>query len=195
MTISVRIAVERDAPRIATIYAPYVLNSVISFESVPPEAEEFRARMARCLTDYPWLIAEVDGQIAGYAYAGQHSGRAAYDWSANISVYLAAEYHRRGIGRRLYDMLIVLLRHQGYHSLFAGITLPNSASVALHTALGMQQVGIYKEVGFKFGKWHDVMWLGMTISPPAIPTTRPTPFSALQDLAHIVPGLGVGSRR
>ena len=195
MTTSFRIAVEGDAPCVAAIYAPYVLNSVISFESVPPDAEEFRVRMASCLTDYPWLIAEVDGQIAGYAYAGQHSGRAAYDWSANISVYLAAEHHRRGIGRRLYDMLIVLLRHQGYHSLFAGITLPNSASVALHTALGMQQVGIYKEVGFKFGKWHDVMWMGMTISPPAIPTTQPTPFSALEDLAQIVPDLGAGSRR
>ena len=146
MTTSFRIAVEGDAPCVAAIYAPYVLNSVISFESVPPDAEEFRARMAGCLTDYPWLIAEVDRQIAGYAYAGQHSGRAAYDWSANISVYLAAEHHRRGIGRRLYDMLIVLLRHQGYHSLFAGITLPNSASVALHTALGMQEVGIYKAV-------------------------------------------------
>ena len=195
MTTSFRIAVEGDAPCVAAIYAPYVLNSVISFESVPPDAEEFRARMAGCLTDYPWLIAEVDRQIAGYAYAGQHSGRAAYDWSANISVYLAAEHHRRGIGRRLYDMLIVLLRHQGYHSLFAGITLPNSASVALHTALGMQEVGIYKEVGFKFGKWHDVMWLGMMISPPAIPTTRPTPFSALEDLAQFVPDLGAGSRR
>ena len=195
MTTSFRIAVEGDAPCVAAIYAPYVLNSVISFESAPPDAEEFRVRMASCLTDYPWLIAEVDGQIAGYAYAGQHSGRAAYDWSANISVYLAAEHHRRGIGRRLYDMLIVLLRHQGYHSLFAGITLPNGASVALHTALGMQEVGIYKEVGFKFGQWHDVMWMGMAISASTEPAGKPTPFPLLGNLQNIAPDLHVTARR
>ena len=195
MTARIRIAVEDDAPCVAAIYAPYVLNSVISFESVPPDAAEFRARIAACLPDYPWLIAEVEGQVVGYAYAGPHSARAAYDWSANISVYLAADHHRQGIGKRLYDMLVTLLRHQGYHSLFAGITLPNPASVAIHTALGMKDVGIYKEVGFKFGAWHDVMWMGMAISPATLPTTRPTPFAALQYLAKIVPGLGAGPDR
>lgn len=195
MTARIRIAVEDDAPCVAAIYAPYVLNSVISFESVPPDAAEFRARIAACLPDYPWLIAEVEGQVAGYAYAGPHSARAAYDWSANISVYLAADHHRQGIGKRLYDMLVTLLRHQGYHSLFAGITLPNPASVAIHTALGMKEVGIYKEVGFKFGAWHDVMWMGMAISPATAPPARPTPFAALQDLAQIVPGLGAGPDR
>ncbi|HWV12892.1 MAG TPA: arsinothricin resistance N-acetyltransferase ArsN1 family B [Sphingobium sp.] len=193
MTASIRIGVEEDAPCVAAIYAPYVLNSVISFESVPPDAEEFRRRIAACLPDYPWLIAEFDGQVVGYAYAGPHSARAAYDWSANISVYLAADHHKRGIGRRLYDILVTLLRHQGYHSLFAGITLPNSASVALHTALGMNEVGIYKEVGFKFGEWHDVMWMGMAISPASAPSAPPTPFSALRDLTHIVPDLSVGN--
>lgn len=189
MVATIRIAVEDDAPVLAAIYAPYVLNSVISFESVPPDAEEFGARMADCLIDYPWLVAEDDGRIVGYAYAGAHSGRSAYNWSANISVYLAPDHHRRGIGRGLYDILVNLLRHQGYHSLFAGITLPNSASVALHTALGMKEVGVYKEVGFKFGQWHDVMWMGMTISPAVEPTEKPTPFSALENIQDVVPDL------
>ncbi len=195
MMAKIRIADQDDAPGVAAIYAPYVLNSVISFETAPPDADEFRARIADCLTDHPWLIAEVEGQIAGYAYAGPHSARAAYDWSANISVYLAADHHRRGLGRRLYDILVNLLRHQGYHSLFAGITLPNSASVALHTALGMKEVGIYKEVGFKFGEWHDVMWMGMPISPATAPPARPIPFPALEDLAQIVPDLHARASR
>ena len=195
MAAIIRTAVEDDAPHLAAIYATYVLNTVISFESVPPDAEEFSFRLADCLKYYPWLIAEVDGRIVGYAYAGPHSGRAAYDWSANISVYLAADHHRRGIGRRLYDILIQILRHQGYHSLFAGITLPNSASVAIHTALGMKEVGIYREVGFKFGQWHDVMWMGMAISPSTEPSGKPTPFPLLGNLQNIVPDLHVTARR
>ncbi|GLV27939.1 N-acetyltransferase [Sphingobium sp. TomTYG75] len=195
MTAIIRTALEDDAPHLAAIYAPYVLDTVISFESVPPDAQEFSVRMADCLKYYPWLIAEVDGRIVGYAYAGPHSGRAAYDWSANISVYLTADHHRRGIGRRLYDILIHILRHQGYHSLFAGITLPNSASVAIHTALGMKEVGIYREVGFKFGQWHDVMWMGMAISASTEPSEKPTPFPLLGDLQNIVPGLQVTARR
>lgn len=187
--LTLRKAVEEDGATLAAIYAPYVLDTVISFEAVPPTAEEFGGRIANCLPNYPWLVAELDGQAAGYAYAGPHSGRAAYNWSADISVYLAPGHQRRGIGRSLYDALIALLRHQGYHALFAGITLPNEASVAIHSAIGMRRVGIYREVGFKFGQWHDVMWMGMTISPPAEPMSAPTPFSALTDLQDIVPHL------
>jgi phosphinothricin acetyltransferase len=187
--LTIRKAVVEDGATLAAIYAPYVSQTVISFETVPPTAEEFSARIANCLPAYPWLIAEMSGQTVGYAYAGPHSGRAAYNWSADISVYLAADHHRQGIGRSLYDALIALLRHQGYHALFAGITLPNEASVAIHSAIGMRKVGIYREVGFKFGQWHDVMWMGMTISPPARPTAPPTPFSALANFQDIVPHL------
>lgn len=187
--LTIRKATEGDDAALAAIYAPYVSGTVISFETVPPTAEEFRLRIAHCLPTYPWLVADVKGRTVGYAYAGPHSGRAAYNWSADISVYLAPDHHRRGIGRSLYDALIALLRHQGYHALFAGITLPNEASIAIHSALGMREVGIYREVGFKFGQWHDVLWMGMTISSPAPPLTQPTPFSALTNLQDIVPHL------
>ena len=185
--LTIRKAVEQDGAALAAIYEPYVSDTVISFEAVPPTSEEFGERIAKCLPTYPWLIAEVHGQIAGYAYAGSHSGRAAYDWSADISVYLAPAYHRQGIGRTLYEALIALLRYQGYHALFSGITLPNEASIAIHSAIGMREVGVYREVGFKFSQWHDVLWMGMTISPPAHPTAQPTPFAALTNLQHIVP--------
>jgi phosphinothricin acetyltransferase len=187
--LTLRKAAVEDGAALAAIYAPYVSDTVISFEAVPPTAEEFGGRIANCLPNYPWLVAEVDGQPAGYAYAGPHSGRAAYSWSADISVYLALDHHRRGIGRSLYDALIALLRHQGYHALFAGITLPNQSSVAIHSAIGMREVGVYREVGFKFGQWHDVMWMGMTISPRTEPTAPPTPFSALTNLQDILPHL------
>lgn len=193
--LTMRLATEKDSAAVAAIYAPYVLDSVISFESIPPSAEEFRERIANCLQAHPWLVAEVGDQIAGYAYAGHHSGRAAYNWSADISVYLAPKHHRQGIGRSLYDTLIALLRHQGYHALFAGITLPNPASVAIHTALGMKDVGIYREVGFKFGQWHDVMWMGMAISPSTEPSGKPTPFPLLGNLQNIVPDLHVTAGR
>ena len=189
MMLTIRVATADDACILAEIYAPYVLDSVISFETVPPTVEEFGARIADCLPNYPWLVAEVDGKVAGYAYAGQHSSRTAYNWSADISVYLARDHHRQGIGRQLYEALTTLLRHQGYHALFAGITLPNAASVGIHTAIGMREVGIYREVGFKFGHWHDVMWMGTTISPPTQPTAPPVPFSALTNLQDIVPQL------
>ena len=185
----IRRAVEPDGAALAEIYAPYVTNTVISFEMTPPDPREMGERIANCLVNCPWLVAELNGRIAGYAYAGPHSGRAAYNWSADISVYLHEDFHRRGIGRSLYDTLIHILRHQGYHALFAGISLPNNASRAIHTALGMREVGIYREVGYKFGRWHDVMWMGMTISSQDQPLKPPTPFSALSHLQDIAPHL------
>jgi phosphinothricin acetyltransferase len=176
--MTIRVATAADAEAIAAIYAPYVLETAISFEEVPPSAAEMAARMAKALPTHPFLVLEEGGRIAGYAYAGPHNERAAYRWSANVSVYVAADAHRRGIGRALYERLIETLRRQGFHSLYGGITLPNAKSVGLHEAMGFTHVGIYREVGFKFGRWHDVgYWrLGLADGPPA---AEPTPFSRL----------------
>lgn len=168
-----------DAAAIAAIYAPYVSDTVISFETVPPSADEMAGRIETCLVRYPWLVADDGGRIAGYVYAGRHAGRAAYDWSADVTAYLHPDYHRQGLATRLYRVLISLLKRQGYHALFAGITLPNAASVGLHRSFAMEEVGVYRQVGFKFGQWHDVLWMGMTISDGAAPENSPTPFPEL----------------
>ena len=176
--MSVRVALEEDASAIAAIYAPYVLETAISFEEEPPSDDEMRSRIAATLPTHPFLVFEEGGQVVGYAYAGAHAPRAAYRWSANTSVYAATNQHRRGIGRALYVELLTILRRQGFHSLFAGITLPNDKSVGLHEAMGFAHLGTYREAGFKFERWYDVGWwrLGLTDGPPAI---EPVPFNQL----------------
>ena len=155
---------ERDASAVAAIYRPAVQASVASFEVVPPDAAEMSRRMAAILTRTPWLVMD-DGKAAiGYAYAGPHRERPGYRWSVDISVYVASDLHRRGLGRRLYDELLSILRRQGFVNAYAGVALPNPASVALHEGIGMKLVGVYERVGFKFGAWHDVAWFGMRLS-------------------------------
>lgn len=175
----VRVASTGDAAAIAAIYEPYVLETAISFEDRPPSAEEMAGRIDETLRMHPFLVGECDGRVVGYAYAGPHSGRAAYRWSANVSVYVDRSAQRRGVGRTLYGELIGVLRRQGLHSLFAGIALPNAGSVGLHEAMGFEHLGTYREVGFKHGDWHDVgYWrLGLREGPPA---GEPAPFVELE---------------
>lgn len=149
---------QRDAAPCAEIYAPYVSETVISLEEVPPTADELGARMQRITKRYPWLIAEEEGQIAGYAYASEHRERAAYRWASDVTVYLSPAYQRRGIGRALYTALFDLLVFQGVYVACAGVTLPNEASVGLHESMGFLPVGVYKRVAWKFGAWQDVGW-------------------------------------
>ena len=176
---TIRVAVPADGEHVAAIYGPVVRDTAISFEIDPPTAAEMSERIARTIPMYPWFVAERGGRIAGYAYSGQHRERAAYRWSVDVSVYISPEARRSGLGRSLYMRLFEILKDQGFRSAFAGITLPNDASVALHETMGFQPVGIYREVGFKFGQWWDVGWwrLGLFQSPgePA----EPIPFSAL----------------
>jgi L-amino acid N-acyltransferase YncA len=155
----------RDAAACARIYAPYVTGGPVSFEEVAPDAQEMAARIARVAAAYPWLVAERDGAIAGFAYASPHRERAAYRWAADVTVYLDRAHHRRGIGRALYEALFDLLRAQGCYVAVAGITLPNPASVGLHEALGFDLVGIYRGIGYKAGAWRDVGWWQLQLQP------------------------------
>jgi phosphinothricin acetyltransferase len=157
----------RDAAACAGIYAPYVSDTVISLEEVPPTPEEMRARIVRVTERYPWLIAEEDGEVAGYAYAGEHRERAAYRWASDVTVYLSPAYFRRGIGGRLYTALFDLLVFQGVYVACAGVTLPNEASVGLHESMGFLPVGVYKRVAWKFGAWHDVGWWQLQLVEPS----------------------------
>lgn len=156
--VSIRIATLDDAAQVAAIYAPYVRDTAISFEIAPPSPDEVRARIAEVLARHAWLVACRGAAVVGYAYASAHATRAAYRWSANVGVYLDASSRRRGIGRRLYGGLFALLAQQRYASVYAGITLPNAASVALHETMRFVPVGVYERVGYKRGAWHDVGW-------------------------------------
>jgi L-amino acid N-acyltransferase YncA len=175
MSEIVRPVVSGDAEAIAEIYAPVVRTSAISFELDPPDRSEFEARIAEKFELYPWLVCEVDGVLGAYAYAGRFRQRAAYDWSVESSVYVAEDARRKGIGRRLCRALLETLEQQGYRGVYAGITLPNSASVGLHEELGFSPASVFERVGFKLGRWWHC-WLGGEQDSP-----RPvTPFSALR---------------
>jgi L-amino acid N-acyltransferase YncA len=157
MPPTIRLATPDDAEQIQATYAPYCFTP-ISFELRPPSVEEMRGRLVKVLGSYPWLVCEDGDEVLGYAYATQHRERAAYNWSVDTSVYIRQQRQRRGIGRALYTSLFALLPLQGYVNAYAGVTLPNPGSVGLHQAMGFQPVGVYRQVGFKYGVWHDVAW-------------------------------------
>jgi phosphinothricin acetyltransferase len=169
---TIRAATPDDAAAIADVYRPYVVDSVISFEEIPPDAAEIRRRML-AEPRLPWLAAHRNDSLVGYAYASAHHERAAYRWSADVSVYLAATEHRRGTGRALYQQLFRLLRELGYVNAYAGIALPNAASVRLHESMGFTLVGVYRHVGYKHGQWHDVGWWELALATTETDPTEP----------------------
>jgi L-amino acid N-acyltransferase YncA len=172
---AIRTATIADADAIAAIYAHYVRDSVITFEVDAPDAEEMAARIGRILPHYPFIVAECNGVLSGYAYAGRLYERPAYRWVAEATVYVAQDRHRRGIGRALYRSLIASLREQGFQAVVGKITLPNPASVTLHEAFGFVRSGVFTKVGFKHGKWHDVglYQLDLGSRPTSPEETRP----------------------
>ncbi|HEY6780488.1 MAG TPA: arsinothricin resistance N-acetyltransferase ArsN1 family B [Thermoleophilaceae bacterium] len=168
----------RDAAVCAAIYAPFVLSGPTSFEEVAPDEREMADRIARLTATHPWLVAERDGALVGYAYACGHRARPAYRWSTDVSVYVDEQSRRLGIGRRLYGELLDRLRSQGFRIACAGITLPNEASVVLHERLGFAAVGVYRKIGWKAGAWRDVGWWQLDLSPEMDEPTEPSPPSA-----------------
>lgn len=167
---------DQDSERVAQIYRPAVEGNYISFEEVAPEAAEMAARMRTVLERLPWLVAEDRARnIVGYAYASPHRERPAYRWSVDISVYVDGAWLRRGVGRALYAELLAILRRQGYINVYAGVTLPNPASVTLHESIGMRRIGVYERVGYKLGEWRDVAWFGMRLAEPGYPLAAPLP--------------------
>jgi len=164
MSAILRLATNADADQIQAIYAPCVRDTVISFETEPPTEAEIRRRITTTLTRYPWLVCDRDGEIAGYVYASSHRERAAYQWSVEVTAYVHAAHRRTGVGHALYTSLFRLLALQGYYNAYAGIALPNPASIGLHESVGFQPVGIYHAVGYKHGAWHDVGWWECTLA-------------------------------
>lgn len=157
----------RDAAACAAIYRPYVERTAITFDEVAPTAADIEASIAATSERFPWLVLEDDGRVIAYAYAASHRPRAAYRWAADVTVYVDGERHRRGAGRLLYGELLGLLRTQGLRHACAAITLPNEASVGLHRAMGFEQVGTMRAIGYKAGAWRDVGWFQLDLAPGA----------------------------
>lgn len=175
--LSLRAATAEDSAAIAAIYAPYVESSIISFETEAPDEAAMRARIASGGDLYPWLAAvDEAGELAGYAYASAFRPRPAYRYTVETTVYVRQGLHRRGIGGFLYRPLLTILEAQGFTQAFGAVTLPNSASVALHERLGFARVGTYTKVGWKQGGWWDVGLWQRPLAPPTVPPTEPKPW-------------------
>lgn len=180
MSAVIRLAADKDAAAIAAIYAPYVEGNATSFEMEAPSAGDFRTRINETSVAYPWLVCECEGKIAGYAYATRHRVREAYQWCVETSVYVDKDFHRTGVARGLYTSLFAILAAQGFVNAFAGITLPNARSVALHEALGFTPLTIFRSVGFKMGHWHDVGWWQLVVNPHPAAPERPRTMAEIR---------------
>lgn len=167
--MKIRLARKEDAPALVAIYAPYVENTAITFEYEVPSVEEFSGRIEKTMEKYPYLVAEEDGEIMGYAYGSTYYGRSAYDWAVELSVYLAQDARGRGIGSQLYEKLEQILEQQGYIHFLACIALPNEASLSLHQKRGYEQVSHFPKIGYKFDCWHDIVWLQKSLDKPVGP--------------------------
>ena len=167
----IRSAEANDAAAIRDIYAPHITDNATSFETEVPDVATIEGRIRDIQTQYPWLVFEADGSVLGYAYGSTHRTRHAYQWCVEVSAYIHQAAHRCGVGRALYTALFEILRLQGYVNAYAAITLPNAASVGLHEALGFTRIGVFNRIGFKFGRWHDVVWLELRL----LETDTPVP--------------------
>ena len=194
MSARIRFAAAGDAGGVAQIYAPFCQSTTTSFEEVPPTAEQMAERITRISQQFPWLVCEVDGRIAGYVCGREFRDRAAYRWAVEVTAYMATGHRRRGVGRALYTSLFAMLRQQGYFKAFAGITLPNEASVGLHEAMGFQPVGVYQGVGYKIGRWLDVGWWQLSLQPETDDPPWPRPISALRQSDGVAAALAAGQR-
>jgi L-amino acid N-acyltransferase YncA len=193
MPPTIRLATPEDAEQVQAIYAPFC-HTPISFELEPPSVEEMRCRLAKVLGQHPWLLCEDGAEVLGYAYATPHRERAAYRWSVDTSVYVRQGRQRRGLGRALYTSLLAVLPLQGYVNAYAGVTLPNPASMGLHEALGFQPVGVYRQVGFKCGAWHDVAWYQRPLQPHPGEPPPPRRWEEVRHTAEWVEALSGGLR-
>jgi len=177
--VKIRLAEKSDAAALLNIYAPYILDTSITFEYEVPSTAEFAARIQNITQNFPWLICEIDGQAAGYIYAAPYKTRAAFQWDTEISVYLSPAFHRKGIASALYSCLEPMITAQGYLNLYALITVPNPVSVSFHESKGFRPVCIYRSTGFKLGAWHD-----MTVLEKQLATLpdHPQPCKTFQEL-------------
>ena len=175
----IRTATPDDSESILKIYAPYIVKTSYTFETEVPTVDSFKERISSYLKNWPWLVCELDGVIAGYAYGTRHRERVAYQWSIESSVYVHDDYQRMGVARALYTALINILKLQGFRNLYAVINLPNDKSVSFHEKLGFEYFATYKNVGYKLGRWKNVGWWQLQLNEYSLEPEPPMNFSTL----------------
>ncbi len=177
--ISIKLAIPGDAKGILEIYTPYIEQTSFTFETETPAVTAFAERIRSNLQNWPWLVCEIDGTIAGYAYATRHRERTAYQWCTESSVYIHDDYQRAGIARALYTALFDILKKQGFRNVYAVINLPNEKSVTFHERCGFSHFATYEKVGYKLGKWKNVGWWKLSINDYGNEPEAPVRFADL----------------
>ncbi len=175
----IRLATPADAAAILDIYAPYIRNSSLTFETEVPSLKAFTERIQTYLINWPWLVCESEGKIAGYAYGTRYRERVAYQWCTESSIYMHDNFQKAGIGRVLYATLFDILKIQGFNNVYAVINLPNEKSVAFHERCGFEYFATYEKVGFKLGKWKNVGWWKLNVNDYGDEPAAPIKFAEL----------------
>lgn len=176
---SITFAIPADALQIRDIYAPFILENAVSFEEEVPEVEELVLRIEKAFQKHVWLVCRFNNEVAGYAYSSVHRERSAYGWVAEVSVYIHPDHRRKAIGNALYHALHEIMRAQGYVKSYPGMTIPNEASRAFHLSLGYLPFALYKDSGYKLGKWHSTEWFSYDLASSSNPPRNITPVSEL----------------
>lgn len=181
----IRLANENDGAAMLDIYGPIIEQTATSFEFSIPSADQFNSRIHKILQTHPWLVCTDQESVIGYAYAGPHRSRVAYQWTVEMSVYIDRKFRQRGVARALYRALIVCLKQQGFYTALAGITLPNESSVEFHQSFGFTPVGTYNNVGYKFGRWHAVGWWEYVLRSYEESPEAPLPLDAVKSSMEV----------
>ena len=177
----IRLAIPSDAAAILDIYAPYIRDTSITFETEVPTLPEFGTRISSYLETWPWLVCEENGLIAGYAYASRYRERVAYQWGVECSVYIHEQFQRMGIANDLYTKLFTILKLQGFTTVYAVINLPNDPSVAFHEKMGFRYFATFEKVGYKLGKWKNVGWWQLQLNEYLNEPAAPIRFSEMSN--------------
>jgi L-amino acid N-acyltransferase YncA len=176
---TIRLITTKDTEAALNVYAPYVLHTAATFEYEVPTVEEFKKKIEKITSQYPWLVCECDGEIVGYAYGSMHRDRTAYRWSPEATVYMNEDFHRKGIARILYTVLFEIMKMQGYYSVYAGVLATNTKSVEFHRAMGFEDIGLFKNIGYKLGEWHTNLWLQYFLQEHKLNPHLPIPIGTI----------------
>ncbi len=167
------LATAEDSQDILDIYAPYVQCTEITFEYRVPTLDDYKSRVEHIINEYPFILCKINGETVGFSYANRQKERSAYQWNAELSIYVKMGFYQKGIGTALYNALIRILTHQNIKNVYGGVTIPNEKSEKLHAHFGFKSLGIYHKTGYKFDKWYDVVWFEKYLGEHTVP---PKPF-------------------